>query len=297
MKKLLLLITVILALFLSVPAVYIKASSDAESNQRIYDNAGLLSTSEYEELEKMCMEYGEDAGIEIFILTHNDPDSVYPEAYIENFEDTLPIGDRVHFLYDVYRNEIFIEGYGLAETYIHSKRIDQIFDEMVDDLRAGEYYDAFETYITMSASYMKDDSELNEDHNYSYETPPDRDYDYETDAYDYDRYYDDPRTTEAEDILENLWFQLAAALVIGAVTVGIMAYHSGGKMTVHGNDYLERSRSGLIGRRDNYIRTRITRVRRPQQSSSSGRGGFNAGGFRGGISGGGRSHSSGGRKL
>lgn len=266
----------------------------AEEDKRIYDEAGLLTAAEYEELETMCLEYEEEAKAEIFILTHNDYKAVYPERYIENFEDELPAADRVYFLYDVYRGEIFIEGYGTAETYVHSKRIDKIFDQMEGNLKSGNYYDAFVTYITMATSYMNDDSEINTDHDYSYSTSSDPNY---SNDYDYDSYYEDPSSKQVKDFLTNPWIQLAAAMIIGGVAVGIMAYHSGGRMTVRGNDYLDQSHSGLIGRRDIYLRTTITKVRRPTQNNSGGRGGFNAGGFRGGISMGGRSHSSGGRKL
>ena len=39
-----------------------------------------------------------------------------------------------------------------------------------------------------------------------------------------------------------------------------LAYNSGGNMSVGGRDYLDRSRKGLIGRRDHYIRSTVTRV-------------------------------------
>jgi uncharacterized protein len=269
-------------------------------DRRVYDEAGLLTDYEIEELEALSHEYGEKAGIEIFILTHNDKKATYPEKYIEDFEDQVPVGDRVYFLYDVYNGELFMEGYGLAETYIHSKRIDIIFDNVEDYIRSGYYYDAFTTYIIMAADYMEDDSELNYDHNYIYDSPPvgfDPDNEYSYDDYDYDSYY--RKEDFKNSILSNFWFQLIVALAIGGIVVGAMAYRSGGRMTVGGRDYLDSSRGGLIGRRDQYIRSTVTRWRKPQQSSSSGgsRGGFNAGGFRGGTSSGGRSHSSGGRKL
>ena len=271
-----------------------RAAEVAEDEQRVFDDAAILTSSEYEELEAMCNKEGRAAGIEIFILTHDNKDATYPEAYIENFEDQLPVGDRVYFLYDLNRGEIFIEGYGLAETYIHSKRIEIIFDNLADDLKAGNYYNGFVTYISMASSYMSDDSELNYDHNYNYNTSDDY-----TGDYDYDQYYDnsDSRNPEVKDLLTNIWFQLIASLILGGIVVGVMAYHSGGRMTVRGNNYIDDSHSGLIGRRDMYVRTSVTRIRKPTQQNSSGRGGFNAGGFRGGMSGGGRSHSSGGRKL
>ncbi len=281
----------------------------AEDDKRVYDEAGLLTSDEYEALEAMIIEYDRTAKAEIFILTHNDSKAVYPERYIEDFEDRMPAADRIYFLYDVYRGEIFIEGYGTAETYIHSKRIDKIFDQMEDDLRAGNYYDAFETYIKMVTAYMNDDSEINRDHDYSYSSSSDPNYSntYDYDSYyeddkqhDYASYYEDEGNRQVKAFLTNPLVQLVASLIIGAIAVSVMAYHSGGRMTVQGNDYLDRSRSGLIGRRDIYLRTTITKIRKPTQNSGSGgnrSGGFNAGGFRGGVSGGGRSHSSGGRKL
>lgn len=292
------------------------SESDTDIN-RVYDDAGLLSPSEIEKLEALSREKGELSGLEIIILTHNDSESTYPEEYIEDFEDQLPVGDRVYFLYDVFRGEIFMEGYGLAETYIHSKRIDKIFDKVVDDLKAKNYYDAFNIYITMSAAYMEDDSELNYDHDYIYDSPPegfDPNDEYSYDEYNYDQHYTDEEIRSRDDnnynnrkgepkdsIYLNFWVQLIIALVIGAGVVGIFAYRSGGRMTTSGNDYLDKSRIGLIGRSDTYIRSTVTRRRKPVETdtSSSGgsRGGFSSGGFRGGSSSGGRSHSSGGRKL
>jgi uncharacterized protein len=84
----------------------------------------------------------------------------------------------------------------------------------------------------------------------------------------------------------NIWVLLAAALVIGAVAVGIMAFNAGGRMTVNGNSYIDPNHSGLIGRSDDYIRTQVTRVHKPQNNSNN-----NFGGGSGGISSGGSSHS------
>ncbi|HPU62618.1 MAG TPA: TPM domain-containing protein [Mobilitalea sp.] len=287
------------------------ASSDYvsayEKGKRIFDEAGLLSDTEREELETLSKKYGEQAGIEIIVLTHNDAHAVYPEKYIEDFEDLLFVGDRVYFLYDLYRGEIFMEGYGLAETYIHSKRIDKIFDSMENDLRNGNYFEAFKTYIIQSAAYMEDDTELNYDHSYIYDIPPvdfDLDNEYIYDDYDYNYHYDNYYKAEQKknNILFNVWFQLLIALLIGGSVVGILAYSSGGVMTAGARDYLDRSKAGLIGCKDQYTHSTVTKVRKPSSDSSSGggfkrSGGFNAGGFRGGVSSSGRSHSSGGRKL
>lgn len=255
----------------------------AKDDQRIYDEAGLLTTSEYDELEAMCLEYGEDAGIDIYILTHDSAKAVDAELYVEQFADKKEVVNSVILLIDLYNRDVVIQGYGTAEVYIHSFRGDEIINSITPYLSESEYFIAFDLFIEQSAAYMKDDSYLN---------------DYGSD-YNYDRHgnyvYNDGYSDSEDpvkDLLTNFWFQLIASLVIGGVAVVIMAYSSGGRMTVRGNDYLDQSRSGLIGRRDIYLRTTISKVRKPPQNKSGGRGGFNAGGFRGGVSAGGRSHSS-----
>lgn len=275
---------------------YAAESEDTSIDQHVYDKAGLLSTNEVNDLEQSCIDYGNEAGIDIMILTHNDPNGGYAEDYIENFEDQLPVGDRVYLLIDMNERVVFMEGYGTAETYIHSKRIDVIIEEITPDLSNGNYYDACITYIKRSAAYMSDDSELNYDHDYTAGTPQSSD----PNAPNYDETWPSDRnasSNELIDIISNMWVQLIASIVIGIITVSIMAFHSGGRMTAGSNNYIEQSNSGLIGRRDDYVRTQVTRIRRPQNNPSNGGGGFNAGGFRGGMSGGGRSHSSGGGKF
>jgi uncharacterized protein len=292
-------ILMLLCLFISafLPIGYVLASETNEEITHVFDKAELLSTSEVAELEEMCIEYGETAGIEIILLTHDDPNALYAEDYIEDFEDLLPVADRVYTLVDMNEGMVFMEGYGLAETYIHSKRIDVITDEMLPYLQDGKFYDAFVVSIKRSAEYMKDDSELNYDHDYTAGTPqnsnPNADYYDETWPSDYDSSDD-----SLSNFLSNVFVQLVAALIIGLISVVIMAYNSGGRMTTGGNTYMDPNHSGLIGRRDDYIRTTVTKIRKPQNNNTGhNNGGFNAGGFRGGISGGGRSHSSGGKRF
>lgn len=278
---------------LTLPKSLAYAAETQEQIQHVYDKANLLSTSEIEVLEEMCIEYGEEAGIEIILLTHEDSNAPYAERYIEEFEMQFPVGDRVYALIDMNERIIFMAGYGLAETYIHSKRIDVILDEMYPFVADGEYYDAFAISIKRSAEYMKDDSELNYDHDYSANTPQSND--------PGGAYYDETWPTVEDNtakFLRNPLVQLIAAIIIGAISVAIMAYNSGGKMTTGASTYMDPNHSGLIGRRDNYIRTSVTRVRKPETNNTGGRssGGFNSGGFRGGSFGG-RSHSSGGKKF
>lgn len=214
--------------------------------QHIYDDAGLLSSSEIDTLEGMCKEYSEKDYIDIIILTHNDPNTVDGEIYIENFNDQKRYLDSVILLVDMSRRDVIVQGYGIAQDKITSPIATKIAEDVSPYLTDENYSGAFEEYIRLSDKYMN-----------------------------YVPFY------------FNSLFHIAVALLIGVITVSIMAFNAGGKMTVSGNNYIDGSNSGLIGRRDDYIRTQVTRIRKPQ----------NNGGGGGGVSAGGLSHSSGRAKF
>ena len=93
---------VIYLLFLSIFVLSISktvAATETDGYQQIYDDAGLLFTDEWEELNQMCIEYGDNVGEKIYILTHNDSSSTYPEEYIEEFDMQFPPSDSVYFSY------------------------------------------------------------------------------------------------------------------------------------------------------------------------------------------------------
>lgn len=279
-----------------IGTVPVSSAQTDQSYQHVYDKANLLSTSELSDLEDLCITYGDAAGIEIMILTHDNSSAPYIENYIEDFEDALPEGDRVYLGMDMVERDVFIEGYGSAETYIHSKRINTIINKITPDLSGGNYYDAFVTYVKMTADFMSDDSELNYNHDYTAGTPQSSD----PDAPNYDATWPSDRNSTKSQVLEameNPMVLLGISLLVGSITVAIMAYNSSGRMTAGGNNYIDQNNSGLIGRRDIYLRTTVTRVRKPQDNQNNRGGGVNSGGFRGGVSGGGRSHSSGGGKF
>lgn len=274
-RKFMFSLVILLTLLFSFQYGASSVHASTTSNQHIIDDAGVLSTSEIESLNALSIELGKKAGIEIYVLTHNNPSAPYGERYLENYNDQLPDTDRVLLLIDFYNSEVFIQGYGQAETYIHSKRIDVILDQITPYLSDGDYTDALERYMQLSADYMADDSELNYDHNYNYNYDP---------------------TKPKQNPLYNIWVQIAISLGVGAIAVGIMAYQSSGRMTTSGSTYMNQNQNGLIGRRDVYLRTTVSKVRKPKENNNSG-GNFNSGGFRGGTSSGGRSHSSGSRKF
>ncbi|MGZ7445106.1 TPM domain-containing protein [Paenibacillus sp. TH7-28] len=257
MKKRFWLITICLlsSFCLTVPVQAIKAAAVAGYKTLIYDDAHLLSQADYDELNAMANEYGAERETDIMIITTDNPENEDVVKITEDFYDEQAPGydkahgDAVILTVDMRNRDIYLAGFYKAEQYLGDGRLDKIRDKITPDLTEGDYRQAFEQYIKTANRYMGYEPGVNPD-----------------------------------NILFNLWVQLGGALAIGGIAVGIMAYRSGGRVTVSGRTYEDAGASGVLQRQDRFIRTTVTK-RKIQKSSSSGGGGG------GGRTGGGHSHS------
>lgn len=222
--------------------------------QRVYDKAGLLGAQEIETLEALSREIGQRYNASIYMLTDKSSNGLSRKRYIEDFADQMEVTNSTIIFVNMEEGDrgVEIQGYGTNEFYMNDSRIEHVLDKIVPYLSAGEYYTALTTFLEQTETYLG-------------------------------------RNPKEDSLLANSWFQLAVSLAVGGIVVAIMAVHSGGKVTVNERTYLDSSRSKVIARHDDFVRTATTRVRRPQ-SNSGGRGG-------GGVSMGGRSHSGGGRSF
>lgn len=226
----------------------------ATSKQLIYDEAGLLSPQEREELSLLASEYGAERETDILIVTSNNSDNIDVMKMTQDFYDEHGPGyDKTHgnaviLTVDMRNREIYLAGFYKAKEYLDDNRLDKIRNQMTPDLTNGDYKAAFETYILKAHYYMGYEPGVNPD-----------------------------------SLLHQIWFQLAVSLGIGALVVGIMAHHSGGRVTVNRQTYENAATSGVLDQRDAYIRTTVTKRKIPKNTGGSGGGG--------GTTGGGHSHS------
>lgn len=290
-----------------------EAASDAQTEtgtesqkQYLFDNYGLFTEEESATLKAACIEYSEEAKADIIMITTATLDGKTAQKYMEDFYDEMGFGydkeygDTVMLLVNMEENNRWVEiqGYGQAEYYVNNDRIEYMLDDISEILKNGEYKDAFIEFAKQSAYYMNESKGVKEtpasgntgssgstgsngstgSGNYgesSYNGPS--------------NYYGE----KEENPLYNTVVQLVIALVIGGISVGVMAANSGGRMTAQGRTYLDEGRSGLTDHRDEYLRTTTTRVKKPTNNDNSG--GRSSGG--GGVSSGGHSHSGGGRSF
>ena len=271
-----------LSLFIPVFILFITgASIHAASSdiQKLYDNGGILTGSEQSEIESLCDEYSQKADADIIILTENGIDT-NRKTFIEDFYDSndTVLTDSIILLInmDPDNRGVEVQGYGQAEFNLSDSRLEKILDDITPMLKDGNYYDAMKEYVLKAEHYMN--------------SGPDTDYQHtEQDNANYnENYYEDSQ--KAKKI--NIPVLLLISAAIGGITVGVMAYRSGGKMTVSQGTYLSEGNSRILARHDRYIRTSTTKTKRPDPSSGSS--GSSGGG---GVSSGGSSHSGAGRSF
>lgn len=229
--------------------------------QKIFDEAGLLTENERRELEELATTIGDKWNIDIIIVTTNDAGGMSAQRYMEIFyedkivEQGLKKWNASVLAVDMGRRDYSIGNFYKAKFHIEGERVDGVLDGIWPYMRDGDYLKAFEKYILLTDYYMG---------------------------------------KGPVNPIFHWWVQLIIAAVVGAVAVLVMAYNSGGRVTVSDRTYMNTSTSRVLSRKDKYIRTTITKTHRPK--SSGGGGGFGGGGG-GGRTSGGHSYSGGSRRF
>ncbi len=234
--------------------------ASAAVDQRIYDNANLLSESEIAELEAVAAEHSGKHGTDFLFLTIADEQSLYIQDAMGGFFDTWAEENgqenAVLLAMNIATRDVYLSGFGTAETTLDNQRVNLVLDRIIPEMQRGDYAGAFRETVTTSSRYMEFRPGVN-----------------------------------PESIFLKTWFQLLLALLLGGVIVGSMVYNSGGRVTTTASTYFDGNNTKVTGKLDQFRNKTVSRRKVPKKSS--GGGGFGGGG----MTGGGRSFSGGGRKF
>lgn len=237
------------------------SSAAAVADQHIYDNAGLLVGTEAQELEAAAMQYSREEEVDFLFLTVNGMEGKDIVTFMGDFFDEWAVDNNqenaVLLTIDIASREVFLSGFGTAETSLDDERIDLVLDRIFPELQAGDYGGAYEEMMAVSSEYMDYRPGVN-----------------------------------PESIFLKTWFHAVVSLVLGGGIVGSMLYNSGGRVTTTPRTYFDGDNTQVTNREDRFRNKTVTRSKIPQNKGGGG-GGFGGGG----MTGGGRSFSGGGRKF
>lgn len=243
-----------IALFLLLLPIGLTEAADTK--QRVFDEAGLLSASEIEALEKLSSEYSEKNETDFVFLTTDGADDKGLDTYVEDFADRTGIGYGKHngsaaiVGIDMASRDVVLRGFDKAKEYLDDQRMDLLIDKITPSLSVGNYYEAFSDFILTADKYMEYNPGVN-----------------------------------PESILFKWWFQLGASLALGGIIVGMMAFNSGGRVTVNSRTYFEENNSRINSKRDVFVNQTVSKVKKPTNNNNGG------GSSGGGVTSGGRSFS------
>lgn len=300
MKKKLLFAVCICFLMLCGCLRPVTAEAASLQKERVYDYAELLTAEEEAELEQQYYLWSAQAQTDIILVTTDNMEGKSDKVYLEDFQDELYFvqgmlaEDAAVMLINMEDRIVTLQGYGDCEFWLNNDRIEHILDWVYAELTRAAYYDAAISFAEQTVYYMEQDQGV------STEYKPGQDY---GEAYGGPSDYYSKPLKEMYTVWEYLGVILSetlfGALLFGLIgaTVACLIIASGrkAKVTVYHATYADQNNSGLTANRDDYLRTTVTKIRRPKDSGGGHSGGRSSGG--GGRSSGGRSHSGGSRRF
>ena len=268
-----------------------------EGDQRVFDQAELLSEVEEQVIQQEIETRIEKLEMDIVVVTTSDAMGKSTRDYADDYYDQNGFGygdsygPGILFLIDMDNREYYISTAGRAITEFTDDEIDRMLDDIYYWMAEGRWYDACMEFVEQVDVYA-----------YNEEISQDGYYDEATDTfveYTEAELKAMRRKLAMERILSpaSIISKLVIAMVIGAVGVLIMRIRVNRNTTPGGKVYMKPGSERVLQHYDHKINTTVTHRRIPRNNTS---GGTRSGGGGGGHtsvhrSSGGRSHGGGGR--
>lgn len=133
----------------------------AESQQKLTDDAGLLSSTEQTEITGKLEDATSQTGWDVIIYTnYNDVDKYDMEDYTNEYYDNhgYGIGDKksgIILNIDMGSREMYVITKGDTMYYISDERNDDMLDAIQAELIDGDYYEACEKFVSYTVDYYE----------------------------------------------------------------------------------------------------------------------------------------------
>jgi len=236
--------------------LFIPFQTFAEDKQRIFDEANLLSESEIVQLEKLAATNSHKQETDFVVLTTEGEHGIDLEVYMGDFADDHFKGNAVLLGIDLKQSDVMVMGFEKGQDLIDNDRATKVREKVTPYLSDGDFFTAFETFITTSERYMR----------YRPGVDPD-------------------------NIFFKTSWQIIFAIVLGSLITFIMVRNVNPKVTTTPATYRNEQLTRILRKRDRYIRTTVTKSYRPRNNNRSGGGGGRSGGSSFGRTSSGRSYS------
>lgn len=246
----------------------------------IRDGAALLSQEERKDLNELSWKICDEQNFQIVIVTVNSTGGRDIAEYADDmYSSSGYLEDGVLFMLDMYNREWCVSTAGRGIGALSDYTIDRIMDDILYQLTAGDYYEAFRSFILECSDCVADYD------NGTY--VPDED-----DYYEY-QYDNNSGHTHKKQGVSPAW-------IPGSLGIGIFsALFATGRMKsemnnvrsqTNASNYTKKGSLNLTEQQDTFLYNTVSRVPKPKDDDRSSHGGGNFGGgvhMTGGVSHGG----------
>lgn len=130
----------------------------AESAPRIYDDAGLFTEEEREEIDAQIRTLQEETGMDYAVATTRDAEGKSSQAYADDLYEQEGIGtgashDGMLYLIDLDHGEIYISTEGEMLRYLTDERLDRMLDHAYEDAADEAYAESACSVLQDAGSY------------------------------------------------------------------------------------------------------------------------------------------------
>ena len=139
-----------------------ETGASTQTETFVFDQADLLTDEEEAELNEKANDLAGTFQMNFVILTTDDAEGKEAEAYADDFYmdngfyDDGKDGGAI-YLIDMDNRRVQVETAGdMKDLYITDERVDGIIDAGYEDVKNGEYAEAFEAMLNTTADYIED---------------------------------------------------------------------------------------------------------------------------------------------
>jgi len=233
------------------------------TQKKVYDDAGILTSSEESKLQQLCVDTAQSSQIDIIIVTTANNQGKSSLKYGEDFYASHQFGydkakgDCVILVIDMEGREVGVSPFGSGKTYLSEVRTDNIITAVKSSLTSADYNGACAIFISKMGNYMKympSSSDTAGDGNTVF-------------AYN---------QTLSQKLMANMWIKILIAIVTGAIVVIAMMFNAKAKVTVGCQTYMKDHKFDVKDTRDMFINTTVV-THKIETNKGGGGGSMNSG--------------------
>lgn len=243
---------IISILLLLVLILSLSTGVSAAGAQRVIDNAGILASDEIAILEGQISERASALGIDIIILTVNSLDGRSAGNYADSYYDNHGYGvgsdgSGILFLLAMEEREWYISTCGKAMDMFPNRTVDEMGEDILPWLSAGDYYLAFSIWLDELPAYVHTGTSTG--------------------------------SVSASAASVNIWISVIIGIVAALITVLIMRFSMNtARKQGSAAEYVRDGSYHLTVHQDIFLFSNITKTPVPKNTSSSSGGRSHGGG-------------------